>query len=213
MTTTSPIAALPVFDPVPVTLRGTLVRLEPLTIDHAPRLAGAVDPAAWRWMPVAPPDDPAQREDFLRRWIPEALGFVHAGGSVVFVTVRASDDTPVGSTRFLNIDRANRVLEIGYTWLHPSAQRTGINTQAKLLQLTHAFDTLGAIRVEFRADASNTPSRTAIERLGARLDGTLRHHRIRRDGTLRDTVVYSILRDEWPAVRERLTGFLSRHNA
>lgn len=204
------VASLPPFDPVPVTLEGALVRLEPLGIEHAPALARAADPGAWRWMPVAPPKDPAEREAFMHAWIPDALGFVRAGGSVVFTTIRRADHTPVGSTRFLNIDRTNRVLEIGYTWLAPSAQRTGINTEAKLLQLTHAFDTLGAIRVEFRADATNEPSRAAIERLGAHFDGTLRNHRIRRDGTIRDTVVYSILRDQWPGVRQRLAGFLGR---
>ena len=127
-----------------------------------------------------------------------------AGLALPFTTVVNEGDRVVGSTRFMNIDAANHRVEIGTTWIAKSWQRTFVNTHAKLLMLRHAFETLGCISVEIRTHARNDQSRAAIERLGAKLDGILRHHMIMPDGHIRDTAAYSIIRDEWPAVKAGL---------
>lgn len=189
----------------PVLLVGEHVRLEPLHPDHAGGLAlAAADGEGWRkWTTTVPrPEDvPAEIE---RR-----LG-LHADGAMVPWATCLPNGTPVGMTTYLNLDAVNRRLEIGFTWLAVSMQRTAVNPEAKLLQLTRAFDELDGIAVEFRTHWHNRQSRRAIEALGAKQDGVLRNHVVWRDGTLRDTVVYSIVRDEWPGVRSGLLARLGR---
>ncbi|GGK94261.1 RimJ/RimL family protein N-acetyltransferase [Curtobacterium luteum] len=193
--------------PVP-TLTGDRVTLEPLGSEHADDLRAAVtDGDLWRtWYTSIPA--PAQVEAEIERRLAE-----HEAGRMVPFAVR---DRPtgrvVGSTTFMNVDRANRRVEIGSTFLARSAQRTGINTEAKLLQLSHAFESWQCIAVEFRTHFHNQQSRAAIEGLGAKQDGVLRSHQIGRDGTLRDTVVFSITAAEWPTVRMSLAERLRRHD-
>ena len=183
------------------TLTGDRVTLEPLAAEHADDLRAAVaDGDLWRtWYTSVPAPDRVDAE------IDRRLG-EHAAGRMVPFAIR---DRPtgrvVGATTFANIDTANRRVEIGYTFLARSAQRSGINTEAKLLLLSHAFDTWDCIAVEFRTHWHNQQSRAAIASLGAKQDGVLRSHSIGRDGTLRDTVVYSITATEWPTVRLSLT--------
>ena len=190
----------PKFAPAPVTLTGEVVRLEPLAEHHAPGLleAGA-DERIWTWMPRGPLED---REDALA-WIREARA---AERQVPFAMVELASGRAVGSTRYLDVRVADRGLEIGWTWLAPSAWRTAVNTETKLLLLTQAFEGWGAERVQLKTDARNDRSMRAIERLGAVHEGVLRRHMRVRGGVLRDTVMYSILADEWPAARERLRG-------
>lgn len=182
-----------------VLLTGGHVRLEPLGPQHAAGLAlAAADGEVWRtWTTaIAAPDAvPAEIERRLAE---------HAAGRMVPWATCLPDGTPVGMTTYLNVDEANRRLEIGSTWLGASAQRTRVNPAAKLLQLTRAFDELDCIAVEFRTHWHNRQSRRAIAALGAKQDGVLRNHLVWRDGTLRDTVVFSVVRDEWPAVRSGL---------
>ena len=195
------------FDPVPVVLEDAFVRLEPLAEQHADALlAAAADPATWRYLPHRPFVD---RDDVLR-WIAEADAARARGEALAFATIDKARGVLVGSTRYLDIVRPHRRLEIGWTWLAPDARRTAVNTAAKRLLLGHAFDDLGAIRVSFKTDARNAASRAAILRLGAHEEGILRHHYVMPDGHLRDSVYYSILRDEWPGVREVLDARLAR---
>ncbi|SCX08778.1 GNAT family N-acetyltransferase [Mycolicibacterium fluoranthenivorans] len=187
----------------PVTLTGQhWVTLEPLSADHTDEIAeAAADGDLGRlWFTGAPSPDTAGR--WVQTWLgnPAAFSFV----------VRALDGTLVGSSSYLNIDGPNRRLEIGATWYRASVRRTGVNTEAKLLLLGHAFDELNCVAVEFRTHFFNTTSRAAIERLGAKLDGVLRSHQLLPDGSRRDTVVYSILDIEWPAVRNNLRFRLQR---
>jgi RimJ/RimL family protein N-acetyltransferase len=189
----------------PVTLSGTHARLVPLSRDHAPQLADAVrDGELWRlWYTSVPTPDGMARE------IERRLALQDAGSMLPFTVVDASE-TPVGMTTFMNIDAANQRVEIGSTWYAARVQRTAVNTECKLLLLTHAFDILGCIAVELRTHVLNTRSRRAIERLGAKLDGVLRNHMRMPNGTLRDTCVYSILESEWPTVRANLSFQLER---
>lgn len=182
-----------------VLLTGGHVRLEPLGPQHAPGLAlAAADGEVWRtWTTGIPTPDAVPAE--IERRLAE-----HAAGRMVPWATCLPDGTPVGMTTYLNVDEANRRLEIGSTWLGASAQRTRVNPDAKLLQLTRAFDELDCIAVEFRTHWHNRQSRRAIAALGAKQDGVLRNHLVWRDGTLRDTVVFSVVRDEWPAVRSGL---------
>ncbi|MEO7123346.1 MAG: GNAT family protein [Lacisediminihabitans sp.] len=193
------------FSTVP-TLTGHLVTLEPLTRDHAAELASAVGELWHIWYThVQKPEDlPAEVE---RR-----LALRETGSMLPFLVRRNDTGEAVGMTTFMNIDAQNRRLEIGSTWLATSAQRTGINTEAKLLLLTHAFDTLDCIAVEFRTHWHNLQSRRAIAELGAKQDGVLRNHQLWRDGTLRDTVVFSIIASEWPTVRLSLREKLRSHS-
>ncbi|QSB23542.1 GNAT family N-acetyltransferase [Curtobacterium sp. 24E2] len=190
------------------TLTGDRVTLEPLSQEHADDLRAAVtDGDLWRtWYTSVPA--PAQVEDEIDRRLAE-----HEAGRMVPFAVR---DRPtgrvVGSTTFMNIDAGNRHVEIGSTFLAKSAQRSGINTEAKLLMLSHAFEAWQCIAVEFRTHWHNHQSRAAIAGLGAKQDGVLRNHSIGRDGTLRDTVVFSIIASEWPAVRLSLAERLRQHD-
>jgi len=186
----------------PVTLFGKRVRLEPMTIEHVEPLARVgLDPELWRWIPTAVND-----VEGMRTYVTIALDERTRGVSMPFVTVDQSNDRVIGSTRYANIDRSNRRLEIGWTWLAPAYQRTGANTEAKLLMLTHAFEVLEAIRVEFKTDALNAKSRAAIARIGATEEGTFRSHLITQSGRVRDSVYFSIIDKEWPSVKARLVG-------
>ena len=189
----------------PLTLRGEHVLLEPLRPEHeAALIAAANDGELWKlWYTSVPA--PAE----MAGNIAERLR-LQAAGSMLPFTVRTPDGRIVGATTYMNIVAAHRRVEIGSTWYAQSVQRSALNTEAKLLLLTHAFDVLGCIAVEFRTHWHNRRSRAAIERLGAKLDGVLRSHQIGRLGELRDTVVYSIVATEWPAVRAGLLGRLGR---
>jgi RimJ/RimL family protein N-acetyltransferase len=191
----------------PVTLTGQRgVSLEPLTRDHVPEIAAASadGDVGGLWFTGAPSPETASQ------WIDMRLGLQTPDTGLTFV-VRRRDGVLVGSSSYLNVDAPNRRLEIGNTWYGASARRSGINSETKLLMLGHAFDVLGCVAVEFRTHFFNFTSRTAIERLGAKLDGVLRSHQLLPNGTRRDTVVYSILDIEWPTVRTHLQFRLDRH--
>ncbi len=197
----------PAFDPRPVTLTGQHVRLEPLHREHAAELFPvAHDDDIWQLFLVPMPHDAAE----LERWIGAAMEEQILGNQVAFITRRVSDGAPIGSTRFLHIDRANKTAEIGWTFLGRDARRTVANTEAKLLQLRHLFDELGANRVWLQTDKLNERSQRAMERIGAKKEGELRDDRISFDGRIRTSVVYGITRGEWPAVHEHLQGLLRR---
>ena len=197
----------PAFDPRPVTLTGKHVRLEPLRREHAGELFPvAHDDDIWRLMLVPMPSDPAA----LERWIAAALEEQILGNQVAFLTRRTSDGAPIGSTRFLHIDRANKTAEIGWTFLGRAARRTVANTEAKYLQLRHLFDDHGAHRVWLQTDKLNERSQKAMERLGAIKEGEHRDDRISHDGRVRTSVVYGVTRADWPSVEARIRGLLSR---
>ena len=191
----------------PVTLEGAFVRLEPLRADHAAPLAVAgLDPELWRWIPTQV-ETPAD----MQAYVAEALAERTKGLSLPFAVVWKETGTVIGSTRYAAIAREDLRLEIGWTWYGAPWQRTPANTETKRLLLSHAFDDLGCIRVELKTDALNEQSRRAIERLGAVQEGIFRRHKIcRPDGRVRDTVYYSIIDTEWPAVRDRLDQRLAR---
>lgn len=195
-----------VIDGSPVALEGRFVRLEPIRTEHAPLLWNAAKNDAediFRWFPYAM----RTREDF-DGFVQKALAEQQAGQSVVFVTVDRASGGVVGSTRFMNIDRANRHVEIGSTWIVPAWQRTAVNTEAKLLMLGHAFEQWGCLRVELKTDSLNEKSRKAILRLGATEEGTFRKHMITVSGRIRHSVYFSLIDEEWPAVKARLSGKL-----
>ena len=195
--------------PRPVTLAGRTIRLEPLTREHLSGLAKvAFAPDIFRWFTIR-----METPDALAAWIDAALAAQAAGTALPFATVLQSDGTPIGSTRFMNIAVADGRYEIGSTWLHPDAQRTSANTEAKYLMLGHAFEVLGARRVELKTHVHNDKSRRAIERLGAVYEGMHRNHMIMPDGSMRDTVWYSIIDAEWPAVKARLEARLEASRA
>lgn len=186
----------------PVTLTGTRVSLSPLSLDDTEDLAAAsadgdLSSLQYTWVPAP---------DAMGAWVEQCLLDQEAGTLLPFVARRLDldDARVIGMTTFLNIEQAHRRLEIGQTWNAASAQRSGTNTESKLLLLTHAFETLDCIAVDFRTHWLNRQSRAAIERLGAKLDGILRSHKIMADGSIRDTASYSILAHEWPAVRAEL---------
>ena len=184
----------------PVTLSGRHATLEPLSREHqAAVLAAAADGELWNlWYTSVPSPDKTGE------WLDIALDMRERLGAMPFVVRDNGTGDVVGSTRYFNVDAANRRLEIGHTWYAQRAQRTAINTECKLLLLTHAFEALHCIAVEFRTHFFNHQSRRGIERLGAKLDGILRSHQIAPNGTLRDTVVYSIIASEWPTVKAHL---------
>jgi RimJ/RimL family protein N-acetyltransferase len=184
----------------PVTLGGPHARLEPLLQQHRDDLVTAVqDGELWKlWYTSIPVPEKMQAE-IERRLALQAVGLM------LPFTVRDADGKIAGMTTYMNADAANRRVEIGSTWYAKRVQRSGLNTQCKLLLLTHAFQKLDCIAVEFRTHFFNHQSRRGIERLGAKLDGIIRNHQIARNGTLRDTVVYSIIASEWPTVKAHLT--------
>lgn len=189
-------------------LEGRHVRLEPLSRRHAGDLAAhAFDPDLWRWTLVQILT-PAE----LDSYISAALALRRAGTAIPFATLDRASGRAVGSTRFAHFDRPNRRVEIGWTWLGRAHQRTALNTEAKLLMLTHAFGPMECLRVEFRVDSLNGPSRRAVLRIGAKEEGVLRHHTIHSSGRWIDWVYYSILREEWPAVRDALERKLAAHD-
>ena len=190
----------------PVTLEGRHVRIEPLAHEHADGVrAAAADGELWRlWYTSVPAPDKTTE------WIDIALDMRNRLGAMPFVVREGTSGEIVGATRYFNVDAANRRLEIGHTWYAKRVQRTAVNTECKLLMLTHAFEALGCIAVEFRTSSFNFQSREAIARLGAKQDGILRSHQILPDGTLRDTVVFSIIAPEWPAVKRHLVFRLEK---
>jgi len=193
----------------PVRLTGDLVTLEPLGPEHHDALvAAASDGRLWEHWYTAVPSPDGMAADIEMR-----LAQQEAGTMLPFVVRRLSDGVVVGESTYCNVEADVPRLEIGYTWTAQSAQRTGVNAESKLLLLTHAFEVLGCLAVEFRTHWHNHQSRTAIARLGAKQDGVLRNHRRMPDGSLRDTVVFSILDSEWPAVRSGLRHRLDRAGA
>jgi RimJ/RimL family protein N-acetyltransferase len=191
---------------LPVTLEGKLVRLEPLGPHHAEGLYVATrgNEELWRHMAISP-EDVEEYSVFIQ----SALAEQAAGTSVPFAIIERAGDEVIGSTRFMDIRAVHSGVEIGWTFLASRVWRTGINTECKYLLLRHAFEVGGAARVQLKTDALNDRSRAAILRLGAQFEGILRKHQLRRDGTLRDTAMYSIIDDEWPAVKTRLEGMLA----
>jgi RimJ/RimL family protein N-acetyltransferase len=167
----------------------------------------AVDPGVWRWWLVGPPATLAEMEASLASYLADQA----QGSRVVFTQIETATGRAVGMTTYMSISRRDRGLEIGSTWLGKPWQRTGINTEAKYLLLCHAFEELGAARVQLKTDARNLQSQKAIERLGAVREGVLRRYQRTADGSLRDTVMYSIIADEWPGVKQRLEGLLAAH--
>ncbi|WP_169543538.1 GNAT family N-acetyltransferase [Sneathiella aquimaris] len=190
----------------PVTLSDARVSLMPLSHDHHDDLVEATqDGDLWTLWYTSIPDPHTMRTEIDRR-----LGLREAGTMMPFSIAQTESGKVVGMTTYMNIDEANRRVEIGSTWYRKSVQRSGLNTHAKRLLLAHAFETLGAGAVEFRTHFFNKQSRAAIERLGAKLDGILRNHMILPDGSRRDTCVYSIIENEWPAVRTHLDYQINR---
>ena len=190
----------------PLVLQGPHAQLEPLAAHHHDDLVEAVrDGELWNlWYTFIPTPDRMQAE------IERRLQLQAQGSMLPFAVIDPTSGKAVGMTTYMNIDSANHRVEIGSTWYRRSVQRSALNTQCKRLLLSHAFDTLGCHAVEFRTHWFNHDSRNAIERLGAKLDGVLRSHQIAPNGSLRDTVVYSIIASEWPAVRSHLDYQLTR---
>lgn len=196
---------MPVMDIRPVVLDGRHVRLEPLSLAHHEPLAAVLDPTLLQWFPKSVT---TARE--LRTFVQGLLDEHKQGLTLPFVTIERETGRVVGSTCFLNIDRANRRLEIGATWLGRAWQRTAINTEAKLLMMAHAFEALGAIRVEFKTDALNGQSRAALARLGAVEEGYFRNHMVTAGGRIRHSVWFSVVDSDWPRLKRELEGRLAR---
>ncbi len=190
----------------PITLRGEVATLQPLEREHVDALAlAAADGELWRlWYTQIPAPD--RVEDYVAT----ALDMRERLDAMPFVVRANATNAIVGCTRYFNVDARNRRLEIGHTWYARSVQRTAVNTECKVLLLTHAFEVLRCIAVEFRTHWFNHASRAAIARLGAKQDGVLRNHQLGTDGARRDTVVFSIIESEWPAVRQHLQYQLAR---
>jgi len=201
-------AASPLVIETPVTLEGSVVRLEPIRREHEQLFWDVAKndlEEIFRWIPY-----PMRTAEDFRKLVDKAFAEQDRGESVVLATLERSSGRVVGSTRFMNIDRANRRVEIGSTWIAPAWQRTAVNTEAKYLMLRHAFEVWGCIRVELKTDALNQKSRNAILRIGAKEEGTLRRHLVTWTGRVRDTVYFSILDSEWPQVKQRLTAMANR---
>jgi RimJ/RimL family protein N-acetyltransferase len=190
----------------PVVLQGKTVRLEPLALEHlAPLTHVGLHPELWRWIPTQ-----TRTADDMRTYVETALDELQRGLSIPFVIVDTPTNQVIGSTRYSNIQSFHRRLEIGWTWITPSHQRTAANTEAKFLLLSHAFEVLGAMRVEFKTDALNEKSRNALLRIGAVQEGIFRRHVLMDTGRVRDTVYFSIIDSEWPAVKESLKQRIER---
>jgi len=189
----------------PITLKGRHARLVPLSLDHHDALAEAVrDGELWKLWYTSIPAPEGMKAEVARRLS------LQAEGRMLPFTVLDASGRIIGMTTYMNVDASNRRLEIGSTWYRASAQRSPLNTECKRMLLAHAFETLDCIAVEFRTHILNTQSRRAIERLGAKLDGILRRHMIQPDGTIRDSVVYSITAEEWPMVKSHLDWQLAK---
>jgi N-acetyltransferase len=186
-------------------LEGSIVVLEPLGEEHEAEMWEAAQaPEIWAWLAHL------DRRETFERWFELSLEAARAGSEGVFATRLLAGGRLVGSSRYLNVRPADRALEIGWTWLNPSAWRSGANVEAKLLMMSHAFETLSCVRVEFKTDARNEQSRAALLGIGATFEGILRSHLVTRDGGRRDSAYYSILDTEWPAIRDRLRARLAR---
>lgn len=189
----------------PPVLEGRRVRLEPLRAEHEEALwTASRDPQTWRWLSVVQPQTPEE----WRRFVERALTAASAGAEIPLVT--SCDGEVVGSTRYLALRPEHRSVEIGWTWLHPSVWGSGANVEAKYLQLRHAFEAWGCRRVEWKTDAQNERSCRALEALGATFEGVHRKHMLVRDGESRDSAWYSVVEDEWPAVRAHLETRLAQ---
>jgi N-acetyltransferase len=193
----------------PVVLQGRHVRLEPLSLEHLTGLSVAGrEPRIWRWMPLD-----GSTPEGMAGIVAAALAAQAAGTEVPFVTIEQATGRIVGSTRYLALAPAHLRLEIGWTWIEPDFQRTGVNTEAKLLGLGHAFDTLGLRRVEFKTDALNEQSRAGILGIGAQYEGIFRKHMVMAGGRARDSAYYSVIDTDWPDVRAHLQARLARHSS
>ena len=189
----------------PVTLEGRYIRLEPLSSAHVPALWAATAPEIYRFKPYA-----VNTEDDMHGFVARLQHMLAAGEGLGFATIDRSTGAAVGSSSYFAADAQHRRLEIGGTWVAPGRQRTPVNTEAKYLMLGHAFESLGCLRVEFKTDRLNEKSRRALERIGAIEEGVFRNHMVMPDGRIRDSVYYSIIDAEWPAVKKRLENFLAR---
>lgn len=191
----------------PVVLQGKLVRLEPLSMDHAGELYEASrDPELWTYKPVRQPRSLKETEQLIA----SVLHSQQAGACLPFAIISLERNCAIGETRYHNFTLQDRGVEIGWTWLTPSVQRTGVNTECKYLLLRNAFEAMGAIRVQLRTHHLNTNSQRAIERLGAIKEGVLRNHMLMPDGSYRHTIYYSIIESEWPAIKARLEKMMRR---
>ena len=190
----------------PVTLYGKRIRLEPMRIEHLDALtaAGAFE-ELWKWTSTF-----AHTRESMQRYVEEALDDARSGKALPFVTIDGATGKIIGSTRFANFDHANRRVEIGWTWITPAFQRTHVNTEAKFLMLSHAFEAWGCARVELKTDVLNEKSRNAMSRMGAREEGILRKHVLAHGGRWRDTIYYSVLDAEWPDVKSFLQREMER---
>ena len=200
------LAAAPLNIVTPLTLEGSVVRLVPIRHDHAELFFEAAKDDLeniFRWIPYS-----MRTVADFQLLVEKAFEEQERGESVVFATIERSSEKVIGSTRFMNIDRVNRRVEIGSTWIAPAWQRTAINTEAKYLMLRHAFEVWQCIRVELKTDALNQKSRNAILRIGAKEEGTLRKHLITWTGRMRDSVYFSMLDSEWPEAKARLEAML-----
>jgi N-acetyltransferase len=201
----APAIAIPV-NTTPVVLEGERVRLEPITREHLPELAQvAFEPTIWRWMSNWVTD-----HESLRSFVNKAVTDVQAGTAVAWVTRSKSDGKVAGSTRLYEISQPHRTMELGWTWLHPDYHRTGINVEAKYLQLTYAFERMNARRVALKTHHENLRSQRAIAALGGKLEGTFRNHMIMPDGSTRHSVWYSIIKEDWPQVKANLEARMQR---
>ena len=190
----------------PIVLEGDYVRLEPMTVEHLPGLSEVgLDEEIWRFTTVM-----IRSPEEMRSYMESALNLQREGTTLPFVTIERSSGQTVGSTRFGNYDPANRRIEIGWTWIARPWQRTAINTEAKYLMLSHAFEKIRCVRVELKTDVLNAPSRKAMLRIGAKEEGILRKHTLMWTGRYRDSIYYSILDEEWPEVKQQLEKMLTR---
>jgi RimJ/RimL family protein N-acetyltransferase len=198
------------FDPKPVTLEGSHVRLEPLARRHAEDLFEVgKEETIWPYMSRPP----LKSVEDARGWIDQALEVTATDTQIPFAIIERASGKAIGSTRYMDIRRNDRGLEIGWTWIGTAFQRTAMNTECKYLLLRHAFEELGAARVQLKTDLRNVRSQRAIERLGAVREGVLRKHMVLWDGFIRDTVYYSVIESEWPEVKRRLEDLLERARA
>lgn len=187
-------------------LEGEIVVLEPLEGEHAEELWEAAQaPEIWEWLAHI-----GSERDYFDRWLEMSLESANSGGEGPFATRLRSSGALVGSSRYLNVRRWDRVVEIGWTWLNPSAWRTGANVEAKLLMMGHAFEELGCVRVEFKTDSRNERSRAALAALPAQFEGVMRNHMIVPDVGQRDSAYYSVIDSEWPQVKANLESRLAR---